>query len=74
MLHRILCIDVMGETITTGDVVQWEFGGGIGSGTDSGVVVEAGMDKFGHDDVILVDTGSQTVHIRPHHIVHHSRN
>jgi len=54
--------------------VQWEFGGGIGSGTDSGVVVEAGMDKFGHDDVILVDTGSQTVHIRPHHIVHHSRN
>jgi hypothetical protein len=54
--------------------VQWEFGSGIGAGTDSGVVVEAGMDKFGHDDVLLVDTGSQSVHIRPDDIVYHSHD
>jgi len=64
----------MEEKITAGDSVQWEFGSGIGAGTDSGVIVEAGMNKFGHDDVILVDTGSQTVHIRPEDIIQHTHN
>lgn len=55
-----------------GDRIAWEYGTGSFTGNARGEVVEAGLEKFGHDDVIAVRSDSrpnETTHIRPKDIV-----
>ena len=58
------------EDINKGDAVTWTFGtGSMDRGKAHGVVLEANLEKFRYEDVILVDAGDHTTHIRPKDIV-----
>lgn len=54
-----------------GDHVTWEYGTGIiGKGVASGTIIETGMNKFGHDDVIKAETDDgEIVFIQPETII-----
>lgn len=56
---------------TEGDRIIWEYGSGLGAGRASGEVVEAGLSKFGYDDVMRVrcDSDGEVVYIRPEDVV-----
>lgn len=45
----------MEEKITAGDSVQWEFGSGIGAGTDSGVVADVSVHAPDSDKCVRCD-------------------
>lgn len=55
--------------VEAGDTVTWEYGSGLGSGRATGEVLETGIEKFGYDDIIRVDTGDDEVYIQPEAIV-----
>ena len=50
-----------------GETVRWDIRdrGPIFGRQCSGEVLETGLEKFGYDDVMLVDTGDDEVHVRP---------
>lgn len=57
------------EVPNEGDTIAWTYGTGtLGTGRATGTVLETGLSKFGYDDVIKVDTGTDVVHIRPEDI------
>lgn len=56
--------------LNKGDTVTWTFGTGtLDRSQAHGVVLETDLDKFGYDDVILVDAGDHTTHIRPKDLI-----
>lgn len=51
--------------VEPGDRIEWEYGRTIFGGAARGEVVETGLSKFGHNDVIRVDPdGSMQTFIR----------